>query len=124
MTNNKFNLIGFDFTTHRDPAKYKTCVFHHSILIKSKEDPNLLLCRECGLSYQERDTGIEERIDSMFGPGSNKPAIITAKKKKKYYDDLGNEINDETLIQDIQRGMHVIRYEETKSGEEYHIVHK
>jgi hypothetical protein len=31
--------------------------------------------------------------------------IITGnKKQKKYYDKQGNEINDPTLIQDIQRG--------------------
>jgi len=50
--------------------------------------------------------------------------IITPKKKKKHYDDLGNEINDEVLLQDIARGAHVIRYNEEKSGKERHVVKK
>jgi len=55
--------------------------------------------------------------------------IITAKKQKKYYADNGNIITDETLIQDIQRGAHVISYREDKvEGDpmkpKRHIVHK
>jgi hypothetical protein len=33
-----------------------------------------------------------------FGTESDKSEIITAKKKKKYYDKHSNEINDETLL--------------------------
>lgn len=50
---------------------------------------------------------------------------MTPKKKKKYYDKQGNEINDETLLKDIARGVKVIRYHEQKSGKErHHIVRK
>jgi hypothetical protein len=37
--------------------------------------------------------------------------------KRKYYDKQGNEINDETLLDDIARGATVISYREEKSGE-------
>ena len=52
--------------------------------------------------------------------------IITAKKKKKFFDQQGNEINDPTLINDILQGKTVIKYHEQKSGREgkRHIVRK
>jgi hypothetical protein len=46
------------------------------------------------------------------------PQIISAKKKKKYYDKNGNLITDHTLIQDIQQGKTVISYHEEKSSED------
>jgi len=39
------------------------------------------------------------------------------KKKRKYYDKFGNEITDQTLIQDVLQGKTVISYHEEKSGE-------
>ena len=37
---------------------------------------------------------------------------------------FGNEINDETLLQDIAHGANVISYREEKLGEERHIVQR
>jgi hypothetical protein len=71
------------------------------------------------MPYTEKDTAAEERFNLEFGPKSTKTQIIGPKnKQKKYYDRQGNEINDETLIQDIQRGATVISYREEKLGEE------
>lgn len=50
--------------------------------------------------------------------------IIQPKKKKKYYDEKGNEINDAQLLKDIANGAHVISYNEQKSGKERHIMRK
>ena len=117
----KFNLIGFNFP--KDRIEYKHCVIHEgSRLIQSIEDPTLLLCPECGTNYLEKDTASDETIHSMFGPTGSKPTIIQAKKVKKYYDDSGNEITDETLIGDIKRGAHVISYHEQKSGNEKTVI--
>jgi hypothetical protein len=77
----------------------------------------------CGTTYQEKDTSIEETVKAKFNP-KQQTKIITAKKQKKYYDKQGNEINDETLLKDIARGVKVIRYHEQKSGKERHIVRK
>jgi hypothetical protein len=41
---------------------------------------------------------------------------MAAKQKKKYYDQKGNEINDETLLLDIAIGDTIIFYREEKSG--------
>ena len=70
------------------------------------------------MPYSERDTAAVERFIPESGPQSSKTRIVTGKMKKKYYDKQGNEINDETLIADIQRGATVISYKEEKSGEE------
>jgi hypothetical protein len=45
------------------------------------------------------------------------------RKRKKYYDNHGNEITDETLLQGVARGATVYRYHEQKSDEEKrHII--
>jgi len=76
----------------------------------------------CGTTYLENDTSTEERIKPKHTNQQTK--IITPKKKKKYYDKQGNEINDEQLLKDIARGVKVIRYHEQKSGKERHVVRK
>ena len=120
----KFNLIGFNFLKG-EVTQYKHCVIHEgSRLIQSIEDPTVLLCPECGTNYLAQDTASDERINSMFGPGSNQTKIIQGKKQKKYYDDSGNEITDETLIQDVKRGAHVISYQEIKQGEDKTVIKK
>jgi len=118
MKYESFNIFGFD--RHKiDNTTYRYCSIHsYKRLIESKTDPTLLFCPECGSEFKIEDTVAEEKISSMFGPGSSKPTIIQGKKKKRYFDDSGNEINDQTLINDIQRAVHVIRYHEEKSGEE------
>jgi hypothetical protein len=73
----------------------------------------MLLCPQCGYSYKIEDTTTEENFEPKFD-SKNKTRIITAKKKKKYYDQQGNLITDETLIQDVARGATIYRYHEQK----------
>jgi DNA-directed RNA polymerase subunit M/transcription elongation factor TFIIS len=103
----------------------KACPFHHVRLIpKRKQDnlefePGVLICVKCGYeySYLENEAPAEEHFEPEHNK-SNQTKIISAKKNKKYYDKQGNEITDETLIQDIQRGANVISYKEEKHGED------
>ena len=116
----KFNLIGF--SDKQVTAKNRTCIIHQgTTLIPHTEQPDLLFCPLCGTSYQPKDTAVNERFNPKFGP-SNKTAIVTAKKKKKYYDKSGNEITDPTLIQDILQGVTVISYHEQIEGTDSTIV--
>jgi len=57
------------------------------------------------------DTAREENLTPKHGP-SNKTRIISGKRKKRYLDQQGNEINDPDLIDEIKRGAHVISYRE------------
>ncbi len=105
----KFNLIGFNFTPK---LEYKHCTIHTGTrLIQSDTEPDILYCAQCGTSYSVKETGTDEKIKSRFGPNST-TRIISPKPKKKYYDQNGNEITDETLLQDIARGAKVLYYRE------------
>lgn len=105
-----FNIIGFSSIP---PTKYRHCVFHPARrLIQDLQDPDKLFCPECGNSFLPNETTPEGTYQSKFGPQQSK--IITAKKKKKYYDKQGNEINDPDLIQEIEQGANVISYKEYK----------
>ena len=105
----RFNIIGFSNT---NPKQYKHCVIHsHIRLVQSIEDPDKLFCPSCGTSYLPKDSAPDDVYQSRFGPQQTR--IITPKKQKRYYDKQGNEITDETLIQDIQNGANVIHYRET-----------
>jgi soluble P-type ATPase len=87
------------------------------------DDPGILRCVQCGTMAYKEDTATEERIKAKHT--KQQTAIIAAnKKKKKHFDQSGNEINDEQLLKDIARGVKVISYHEQKSGKERHIVHK
>jgi hypothetical protein len=121
----RFNLIGFNFPERKykwqegydyptEPV-YKHCLIHPGYrLFPMKEDPTMLQCPKCGSRWPEQDTISEERFNPEV---TNKPQIITTKKKnKKYYDKSGNEITDPTLIVDIQRGATVYEYHEHKEG--------
>lgn len=81
------------------------------------------MCPQCGTTYLPKDTISEENFEPKFD-SNNKTRIFTAKKKKKYYDKQGNEINDETLLNDIAQGSKVIYYNEVKSGEDTIIDNK
>jgi hypothetical protein len=83
----------------------------------------VLWCTQCGTSYLPKDTVTEENFDPTATP-NQQTKIISAKKSKKHYDKQGNEINDETLLKDIARGVNVIKYHEQKSGKERHVVRK
>ena len=83
------------------------------------------MCECGGIGYKQDEGLADEQIHSKFGPSSNKTKIVQPKRKKKYYDDNGNEINDPTLIQDIKQGKTVVYYNEQKSGEDKpHVVRK
>ena len=111
--NKKVNIIGFNF--QRPFTNNKTCVIHPgTVLIPKIDQPDMLWCPFCGQSYLDKESETTENITTPFGPHSNKSAIITSRKKKKYFDKLGNEITDPTLIQDIMQGATVISYEEDK----------
>jgi hypothetical protein len=93
----RFNLIGFNFNrASRIPAEnYKHCIIHEGTRVISKPDePGVLFCPLCGTTYLPKDTATDETVHSLFGPTSNQTKIVQAKKQKKYYDEIGNEIND------------------------------
>lgn len=116
----KFNIIGFDFpnSSKIPPDHWKHCVVHPgSRLISKLDEPGMLMCPLCGTSYLPKDGISEERFDSSATP-KTQTRIITSKKQKKYYDEKGNEINDEQLLKDIANGAHVISYNEYKHGED------
>jgi hypothetical protein len=108
----KFNIIGFNSTVNYEN---KHCVIHPGTrLVQKLDEPDLLWCPQCGTSYSDKEAGTDEKIKSRFGP-NNQTRIIRPKVKKKYYDSQGTEINDPDLIQEIQRGAHVISYQEFKT---------
>lgn len=112
----KFNIIGLGLNYSTiPPDKYKHCVIHPGIRLTSKPDePGVLWCCQCGTPYLPKDTISEERFEADHGP-TNKTRIITGNKRKmRYVDETGNEITDPTLINDMIKGIHVIRYEEYK----------
>jgi len=121
----KFNLIGFNFPRPGEhPEEYRTCLIHPGYrLIPKQDEPGMLWCPKCGTPYPENEALKDEKMKGKF---SKQTKIISAKKKKKYYDKQGNEINDETLLKDIARGATVYSYHEEKSGKEEkrHIVRK
>jgi hypothetical protein len=127
MREKNFNLIGFNFNSSDPYIPSKTCVIHYGTpLISKRDEPGVLWCPECGMRYSEKDTGTDEAMKGKFKGPNQKSQIISAKKKKKYYDKQGNIINDPDLIADIERGATVISYHEEKHGEEkrHHIVRK
>ena len=114
----KFNIIGFDFQNYSniDPQKWKHCVVHPgSRLISKLDEPGVLMCPKCGTTYLPKDTISEENFKPSASP-KTQTRIMTPKKKKKYYDKQGNEINDETLLKDLARGtIKIISYNEYKT---------
>lgn len=122
----KFNIIGFGLQNYSTipPDKYKHCVVHPGTRLISKlDDPGVLMCPQCGTTYLPKDSISEENFEPTSSP-KTQTRIMTPKKSKKHYDKQGNEINDETLLKDITRGVNVIKYHEQKSGKERHVVHK
>ena len=77
--------------------------------------------------YTKKEAPTDEEMKSRFPKTETK--IISARrfKKKKYYDVLGNEINqdDPDILENIQRGDKIVYYHEEKSGEDkHHIVRR
>jgi hypothetical protein len=109
----KFNLIGFNFNSSDPYIPTKTCVIHYGTpLISKRDELGVLWCPECGMRYSEKDTATDEDIKGKFKGPNQKSQIISAKKKKKrYFDKNGNEITDETLLNDIARGATVYKYQ-------------
>lgn len=123
----RFNIIGFDFpnSSRIPPGHWKHCVVHPgSRLISKPNEPGILMCPLCGTTYEPKDTISEETFEPSATP-KTQTKIIQPKKKKKYYDQKGNEINDEQLKKDMASGtVRVISYHEQKSGKEHHTVRK
>jgi hypothetical protein len=125
MNDNRFNLFGFNFTRYSTipPEKWKHCTIHQGTRLISKlDEPGVLWCPLCGTTYLPKDTTTDERIKPKHTKQQTK--IVQAKKQKKYFDDKGNEINDELLLKDIANGANVISYHEQKSGKERYVVRK
>jgi hypothetical protein len=73
---------------------------------------------------EKTDNGISGK-DRGYEHQKKRTAIISPKKKKKYYDKQGNKINDPDLLKEIMQGANVISYHEIKSGEDKrHIVRR
>ena len=109
-----FNLIGFNFSP--DITRWRHCSIHEGTrLIKDAKDPDLLLCPECGLSYQTRDTQIDQTIQSKFKP-QGQTSIIQGKPKKKYVSEAGDVIpaDDFDAIADLASGKKIVYYREDK----------
>ena len=115
MNNNKFNLIGFSNTTEK--GEYKHCVIHKGTrLIQKIESPDMLWCPQCGSSYNVNDANIEQKIIPKFKAVNSGTRIISPKKKKRYYDTMGHEINpdDKDIMENVMRGDKIISYREDK----------
>ena len=122
MENKKFNIIGFDRSTY-SYEQYRHCSVHPGVLLPVQGDTRILQCQQCGQQYPVQETVIEQNIQSNISPSNSQTKIIQAKKKKKFFDQEDNEINDKTLLNDMARGnVRVIKYHEEKSGKERHIV--
>jgi hypothetical protein len=93
----KFNIVGFG---SENITEYKRCPLDVGTrLIKIKGEWK---CPRCGYVFKEQEAPNEEGVSIKHK--QQQTEIVSAKGKKKYYDKFGNEINDETLIQDIQQG--------------------
>jgi len=121
----KVNIIGFNIDRRYkwqadgwvEPEKtYRTCPYHHCILIPKQGEKDMLQCPECGTCFLEKDTGIEEEVKGTHKKQQTK-IVQGRNRKKKYFDEQGNEITDPLLIQDILQGKTVQYYHEEKSGE-------
>jgi len=116
----KFNMFGFSMSSPWHTTKH--CVIHRGtrLIPKRNESGEIepgLMCPTCGTSYKEHEAAAEEQMKGKFA-GKQETKIISAKKKRKYYDKQGNEINDEQLLKDIANGKVVLYYNEQKSGED------
>lgn len=100
MTTGRFNIIGFG---SEDIIEYKQCPLDPGIRLEKIKGE--LRCPKCGYTYRKEEAVNEESVKVKHL--QTKPAIITAKKKKKYYDKSGNEIKDPDLF-----GKNVISYHE------------
>ena len=105
----KFNIVGLG---SENLTEYKHCPLDPSVrLIRIKGE---LKCPTCGYIYRKEEAVNEQAIQSKHA--KQQTVIVSGKRKKRYYDKQGNEINDPDLIADIQRGANVISYHEEKQG--------
>jgi hypothetical protein len=127
----KFNIIGFPSFASSPWKPTKRCPHHpgHRLVgnrnLETGEQLPGLMCPACGSQFLDNEpTATEENIKGKF-KGKQETKIISAKgTRKKHTDKQGNEINDETLLKDIENGANVIYYHEEKSGEETQIDSK
>ena|SRR4249920_2989207 len=145
----EFNLLGFGYQWDlarggKGYVQPKSCPIHPGhILIPKKDKPGILFAASCcGSEYPDPDYKDEwnptgdsqnfEQIKEKFKKQQTR--IIQGKnRKKRYFDQQGNEINDEVLLADIARGAKVIFYKEEggpdpkdkqKGKPDIRIVHK
>jgi hypothetical protein len=122
MENKRFNLIGFD-RYKIDNKTYRHCSIHpYKRLLASKTDPDLLFCPECGSEYPVNDTIKEQDVLTDVPPSGNSNSgtkIISARKKRKYYDSFGALIPDDDFdaLHDMQGGRRIVYYREDKVNE-------
>ena len=81
---------------------------------ENKIIPYLMSLRDKKLSFNS----ISTRLNAIYHFYDMNDVFLNKKKIKMYYDKQDNEINDETLLQDIAHGANVISYHEEKSGED------
>jgi hypothetical protein len=117
----RFNLIGFNFPHSSTWHPKKTCPWHHVTLIPKQNDKGeyetgFLVCTQCGSTFAEHTNEAPTEDTLHLKYKKTKPQIISARKKKKYYDQQGNKINpeDKEIMQDIASGKKVISYREEK----------
>jgi hypothetical protein len=110
----RFNIIGFG---SEDIIEYKHCPLDVGVrLIKTMKG---LQCPKCGYIYRNEEAPNEEGISIKHNEQQTR--IVSGKKKKKYRDKFGTEINDPDLIADIRRGAEGISYREELPKSKYHI---
>lgn len=125
MNNNnpkKFNIYGF--SRYRDAPP--SCSICHAVLIKNPKEPAQLMCPICGLVSNEQqiqkieDENNKPELTPKVNPVNHRPSVMQSSKnirtrKKKLYDEFGNEINqqDADIMNDIAQGRKVLYYKET-----------
>jgi hypothetical protein len=112
-----FNLIGFKDKNTGDHDPYLHCPIHIGrVLIKDPKDSSVLICPDCGLSFEETELTHETTPTSKFGKPNKGPMLLQPNKKKRLRAEDGSPIpEDDTIaINDLQQGRRVLKYHEHK----------
>jgi hypothetical protein len=116
----RFNIIGFGNASSPWHPR-KTCPMHHAVLVPKRNEsgdyePGMLQCPLCGSTYSEKEAPNQEGISVKHGQ-QGQTAIISGKRKKRYFDKQGNEINpdDKDTLDLIRQGYNITYYHEEKT---------